>query len=374
MNTAVLFIRIFFLLFSVLFTTTYMTTVWGGFTLTNIAVGAFSGLAFSLLLIGIDSLFKTFNLRAFNIAILGLFTGYLMGQALVTIIQTAIDFGNLPISPATVSIVKIAVFLFAAYLGMVMTARASEELYMSIPFVRFKPTAQKKKEILIDHSVLVDSRMLDLAASGLLDNQVLLPRFILKDLYTMLESHDEESKSKARKSLDLIKKLEAIPSLDLKYIDTDFPEIKESLNKLVRLARLQDAYVLTADISRVQQSSIEGVRFINIHMLGLKPITHAGEYINIKIQRYGKEPRQGVGYLDDGTMVVVNGGAEFIGETIKVQVLSIKPTSSGRMIFCNATDENLFNEQEAAEALASLNHSSMDQSNLDQTHKSYFAL
>jgi len=149
------------------------------------------------------------------------------------------------------------------------------------------------------------------------------------------------TKAKARRSLDLIKKLEGLPSLDLRYVDTDFPEIKEPMTKLIRLARFMDTHIITSDINRIQQASIEGVRIINIHMLSnaLKPITQAGESITIKIQRYGKEARQGVGYLEDGTMVVVNGGAEFIGETVKAYVLSVKHTSSGRMIFCNAAEE-----------------------------------
>jgi uncharacterized protein YacL len=102
-----------------------------------------------------------------------------------------------------------------------------------------------------------------------------------------------------------------------------------------------DADLLTADISRIEQASIEGVRIINIHTLSnaLKPLTHSGETLTIKVQRYGKEPRQGVGYLEDGTMVVINGGADFIGETIKTHVLSVKHTSSGRMIFCNALED-----------------------------------
>jgi uncharacterized protein YacL len=101
-----------------------------------------------------------------------------------------------------------------------------------------------------------------------------------------------------------------------------------------------NANILTADISKIQQSELEELKVININLLSqaLKPLTTAGEHIHIKIQRFGKEPRQGVGYLDDGTMVVVNGGAEYIGKTIKVIVLSIKPTSSGRMIFCNTMD------------------------------------
>jgi len=117
--------------------------------------------------------------------------------------------------------------------------------------------------------------------------------------------------------------------------------VKDTMSKMVRLARLIDANIMTADISRVQMSSVEGVRIINLHTLSnaLKPLMQAGENIKIKIQRYGKEPRQGVGYLEDGTMVVVNGGGQFIGETIDAQVLSVKHTSSGRMIFCNALDD-----------------------------------
>lgn len=212
---------------------------------------------------------------------------------------------------------------------------------MCIPFVEFKQSTLKKKDILVDISVLTDPRIIDLASSGMLDHHLIIPRFSVKELQGQLENPDESIKTRARRCLDVIKKLENIPSLDLRYVDTDFPDIKDQMTKLVRLARFLDTNIITSDINRIQQSSIEGVRIINIHMLShaLKPITQAGEVLNIKIQRYGKEARQGVGYLDDGTMVVVNGGAEFIGETIKAHVLSVKHTSSGRMIFCNAAEE-----------------------------------
>ena len=152
---------------------------------------------------------------------------------------------------------------------------------------------------------------------------------------------DDQTKIKAKRCIETLKKLEDIPTLELRYNDTDFPEIKDQTSKLFRLARLLDANILTADISRVQSASIEGIKIINLHTLSnaLKPLMQAGEQIKIKIQRYGKEPRQGVGYLEDGTMVVVNGGGDFIGETIDAQVLSVKHTSSGRMIFCNAFDQ-----------------------------------
>ncbi len=181
----------------------------------------------------------------------------------------------------------------------------------------------------------------------------MIPRFIIKELYASAEMGDEISKSKARRCLDVVKKLEAVPGLELRFNDTDFPDVKETQGKLMRLARLLDANLLTADISRIQIASVEGIRIINIHTLSnaLKPLMQAGEFIKIKIQRYGKEPRQGVGYLDDGTMVVVNGGGNYIGEIIDAKVLSVKHTSSGRMIFCNAIDEDSLSEDEFEEDL-----------------------
>ena len=154
-------------------------------------------------------------------------------------------------------------------------------------------------------------------------------------------------KTRAKKSLETLRKLETLPELELRFIENSCPELKDCQAKLHHLARQLDANILTADINRVQQSEIEGLKIININFLShaLKPLTSAGEHIQIKIQRYGKEPRQGVGYLDDGTMVVVNGAAEFIGSTIKAVVLSIKHTATGRMIFCNVSEEEAGKER-----------------------------
>lgn len=367
MNISLTFIRIFFMIICVLFSTTYATTVpAGGFTFANFVIGVISGLAFGGALIGADVLFKRFNLRTFNIAILGLFCGYLMGEAILLILKTILDVSTLSISTESMSMLRIAIFLFTAYLGMVMTARAADEIYVSIPFIKFKPTSYKKKDIIVDASALLDTRIIDLAASGLLDHQLVIPRFLIKEFNSNVEGADENAKLKGRRCLDVVKKLENIPTLELRYSDTDFLDLKDQMSKLIRLARMMDANIITADINRVQQASIEGIRIINIHILSnaLKPLTQTGEHLNIKIQRYGKEPRQGVGYLDDGTMVVVNGGAEFIGETIKAQVLSVKHTSSGRMIFCNAADEGLMGVQEIEQSVT----------DLENTHKNYFAL
>lgn len=283
-------------------------------------VGIGAGFLLGLGLILCEPLFKQYTLRAFNIVIIGLFLGFLMKQALLLFLPTNFE----PF-----------ISLFSIYLSIQMTLRASDELSVSIPFIRFHSTAQKKKDLIVDASALTDPRILDLASSGILDHHLIIPRFLVKEINAQ-ESPD-------KRALEAIKKLEALPELHLRYSDTDFPDSKDLMNKTVRLARLLEANILSADISRVQMSAIEGVRIINIHTLsnGLKPLMQAGEKIKIKVQRYGKEPRQGVGYLEDGTMVVINGGGAFIDETIEAQVLSVKVTASGRMIFCNVLEEEV---------------------------------
>ncbi|NGX51180.1 MAG: putative PIN and TRAM-domain containing protein YacL [Chlamydiae bacterium] len=354
MNVSLAFIRIFFMIISIFFMTTFMLSRPEGLWVTNALIGVLIGVVFGLILVGFDRLFRRFNLRSFNIAILGLFIGYLMGQALVLIFDAIVELGTISqlLSPHVLEIIKIAIFLFGTYLGAIMTLRASDELYISIPFVKFAPTAQKKRDLLIDSSVLADARIIDICSTGIVDHHLVIPRFIIKELYSQTETGDEATKTKARRCLDVIKKLDELTTLGIRFNDTDFPEVKDLTSKFIRLARLIDANILTADITRVQMASIEGVQIINLHSLSnaLKPLMETGEMIKIKVQRFGKEPRQGVGYLDDGTMVVINGGGNFIGDVIDAQVLSVKHTSSGRMIFCNALEEGVdVEEQERPE-------------------------
>ena len=343
MNLSLAFTRILFMILSIFFMTAYMVSRPEGHSWMNISIGVGLGLILGLLLMGFGRLFSRFNLRAFNIAIIGLFVGYLMGQALVLILSAIlkISAASIHLSPDVLEIVEIALFLFGIYLGTLMAIRSSDEFYISVPFIRLSAGEQKKKELLLDLSVLADARILDFAASGIVDDMLVVPRFLVKELYMLSESQDESTKGRAKRSLETLKKLEGLKELGLRYNDTDFSDVKDPMTKMIHLARLLDANMMTADISRVQVSSLEGVRIVNLHTLSnaLKPLMQTGEQIKIKILRYGKEPRQGVGYLEDGTMVVVNGGGDYLGKTIDAAVVSVKHTTSGRMIFCNAPDE-----------------------------------
>jgi uncharacterized protein YacL len=258
-------------------------------------MGALIGLIFGMVLISFDMFFRRFNLRSFNIAILGIFIGYLMGKALTFVLHAVLEVSSIGVllQPHTLELVKIGVILFGVYLGTILTLRSSDELYVSIPFVRFTQAAQKKKDLVVDISVLADPRIIDLASTGLLNHQLVIPRFVVKELYAQSEIGDEATRSRAKRCLDVVKKLETMPELEMRYHDTDFPEVKDMMGKVVRLARLLDASILSSDISRVQMGSIEGIIVINLHGLSnaLKPLMQGGELIRIKIQRFGKEPR-----------------------------------------------------------------------------------
>ncbi|MDP1881087.1 MAG: TRAM domain-containing protein [Parachlamydiaceae bacterium] len=340
MNISFPLIQLLFTLTSILFSISFSSTYFeGGLNWINIGLGFLGGVFLAGLLIGSGFILKKLDLRSFCTVLLGLFLGYLMAEAILFTIS-----GILHVDVYTPQYMPLRFFSFLifSYFGIFAAVRTIFEIISSFPFLPEKQPENKKKDILVDISILNDPRIIDLASTGLLDHQLIIPRFALKDLYTQTESSDEFTQSKARRSLEVIKQLETLSTLDLRYADNDFTEITDTPSKLIHLARHLDTHIITSDIHRIQQPIVDGIRFINIHMLSnaLKPITQAGATISIKIQRYGKEARQGVGYLDDGTMVVVNGGAEFIGKTIKAHVLSVKHTSSGRMIFCNAAEDN----------------------------------
>lgn len=340
MNLSLAFTRLFFAVLSIFFMTSYMISYPQGAIGIKLLVGVCLGAVFSLLLLAFDILFRKFNLRSFNIAVIGLFAGYLMGQALVIIFNAILQISaaTIEMSPIVKELITIALFLFGTYLGMILALKSADEIYISIPFVRFSETSRKKRDSVLDSCVVSDVRLVDLCSCGIFNNQLILPRFVVKDLYLQLETTDENTQAKAKRGLDVIKKLQSMQGLNLRVHETDFPEIQDLQQKTLRLARLLDANLLTGDATKVQPSSSDGVQVINLHALSnaCKPLMQAGESIRIKVQRYGKEPKQGVGYLEDGTMVVINNGGDFLGEIIDTQVISVKQTSAGRIVFTNA--------------------------------------
>lgn len=344
MNVSLAFTRIFFSILSIFFITLYSIQSESLELFPKLIYGLTGGFSFSLMLFGFDTFFRKFNLRTFNILLLGLFVGYMMGEALNLIFKAILNISAISytLNASTVEILSICLFLFGTYLGSIMTIRWADEFYISIPFVKFSPTNHKRRDLVIDRSILLDPRFNDLCTTKILDQSIIIPRFVVKELYALMELQDEISKSKGRRAIETIKRLETLSNFGLRYNETDFPEIKQSAQKTVRLSRFLDANILTAESKQYQLVGAEGLEIINLNSIAaaLKPIMQSKESIRIKIQRLGKEPHQGVGYLDDGTMVVINNAKDAIGQTIQATILSSKSSPSGRIIFCNALDKN----------------------------------
>jgi uncharacterized protein YacL len=316
-------------------------------------IGSGLGILFAGFLIAFDHYAKKFSLRTLNNLTLGLFVGLLLGVALNLIFEQLVSIGfsaNVETAPQSdlLKMIRVSIFLFATFLGTMMVIRSTDELHLSIPFVRLTPVNDRRQDLIVDVSALADPRLVDLCSTGVFDHRLILPRFLLRDLHIQVEHSDEAIRFRAKKALDVAKKLEEMSSLQLRFHQTDFPETKDPLQKLQKLARSIGATILCSDQSKIQlPTQQDGIFYVNICSLSqaLKPLMQAGETLRIKIQRFGKEPLQGVGYLEDGTMVVVNGGGAFVGEVIQAQVLSVKHTQSGRMIFCNTLDGEHFEKE-----------------------------
>ena len=259
--------------------------------------------------------------------ILGLMTG--VGVSWYVIFWLEIEDGAITVY---IGATFVLLFGFAGIFLGLTRASSWEELVRRVDrqvLVRHAPK-------LIDTSVLIDGRIADLAETGFLEGNLLIPQFVLHELQRIADSPDDMRRARGRRGLDIIKALQEDDSLvDLEIIDDDPEDVREVDAKLVRLARKFDAKVMTNDFNLNKVAQIEGVKVLNINDLAnaLKPAVLPDEQMKLRIVKEGKEALQGVGYLDDGTMVVVDGGKPHVGMDVSVLVTSVLQTTAGRMIF-----------------------------------------
>ncbi|MDI6736057.1 MAG: TRAM domain-containing protein [bacterium] len=226
------------------------------------------------------------------------------------------------------------------YLGMVIAINKKEDILGMFTFGKPQVREGKQEEIifkdkLLDTSVIIDGRIADICEAGFIEGTLVIPRFVLKELQKIADSSDGLKRNRGRRGLDVLNKIQKMIDIPVKIDETDFPEIKEVDAKLVKLGKVQGAKVFTNDFNLNKVAELEGVKVLNINELSeaLKPVVLPGEEMNVHIIKEGKEFTQGVGYLDDGTMVVVDNGQDFIGQKVKVNVTSVLQTTAGRMIF-----------------------------------------
>jgi uncharacterized protein YacL len=225
-------------------------------------------------------------------------------------------------------VLYILVSVFAAYLG----ARVGAKQSVSIPSLGVTAASASGQPKIIDTSVIIDGRILEIVESGFLEGPLVLPRFVLRELQQIADSVDAMRRTRGRRGLDVLTKLQEVATLEISERDYDGIFVDA---KLVRLAAERHGKLLTNDYNLNRVAHVEGVDVLNINELAnaVKPVVLPGEELHVAIIRDGKEHHQGVGYLDDGTMIVVENGKRLIGEAVDVQVTSVLQTVAGRMIF-----------------------------------------
>lgn len=235
-----------------------------------------------------------------------------------------------PIGSYIAILLYVLVSLFAAYLGARVGAKRKIGSVLRIPGA---PSSQDGAAKIIDTSVIVDGRVLEIVETGFLDGPLVVPRFVLRELQLIADSVDGIKRARGRRGLELLAKLQELATIEI--ADRDYDDIAAVDAKLVRLAKERRAKLVTNDYNLNRVAQVEGVAVLNVNELAeaVKPVVLPGEDLHVAIVRDGKEPHQGVGYLEDGTMIVVENGRRLIGEETDVQVTSVLQTVAGRMIF-----------------------------------------
>ena len=293
--------------------------------------GIMIGFGLAGLLIGIDHALKGFSLRAFSAATFGLLLG--------TLVAEMIDHNELFIFGAdekTRWVIRLVLFLAFGYLGMVLAMRSNKEDFsLIIPYVRFKSQAKPENPLVLDTSVIIDGRIADLIEAKFVEGMIVVPRFVLQELQTIADSSDPARRARGRRGLEMLNRIQRNPRNEVKIHEADFPEEREVDAKLVRLTRTLGAKLYTNDYNLGKVAELQSVPYVNLNELAvaLKPSILPGEVLNLRIVREGKDKGQGVAYLNDGTMVVVNQAQQLIGQQVHAQVTSLLQTGSGVIIF-----------------------------------------
>jgi uncharacterized protein YacL len=275
--------------------------------------------------------------------VVGFFLTYVVGIALEPLLQTLGDkllggaenrdqYGNF-----VQGVVQLVLGMILCYTCVSLLIQTKDDFRFIIPYVEFSKEVKGLKPYILDTSVVIDGRIADVVETRVLDNQIIMPRFILTELQSIADSSDKLRRSRGRRGLDILNRLRGDDRVDLKIHDRELPEMANQPvdMKLVLLAKHLEGKVVTGDYNLNKVARLHNVEVINLNDVAnaLKPVYLPGERLQVKLVKPGEEEGQGVGYLDDGTMIVVENGRRHVGQMVQIEVTSILQTSAGRMIF-----------------------------------------
>ena len=299
--------------------------------------GVGAGLAFGLAIVALERQLARAPGRVVVQGLGGLLAGLLVGY-LVSLFLSRVFASLLPGAEVFGEVLCLA---GGAYLGTRLTLDKGSE-WSLVSFLRLlkeQPRAESYK--LLDTSVIIDGRIADITETGFLEGTLVIPQFILRELQHIADSSDPLKRNRGRRGLDILQKIQKKVDIRVEISDMDFPEIREVDNKLVATAKALNAKIVTNDFNLNKVAELRGVGVLNINELtnALRPVVLPGEDMRVYVLKEGKEYNQGIAYLDDGTMVVVDSGRRHIGQTVDVCVTSVLQTTAGRMIFSRLKEE-----------------------------------
>src|SRR3954451_2191687 len=277
---------------------------------------------------------KTLIGAAFG-SLLGIVGAYLIGMLISTQ-----DINTVPGELKT--FMTIALAFFMGYIGLMVGAAKGDYLDLTALGGIFSDKAAKRDYKVLDTSVIIDGRIADVAETGFLGGTLIIPQFILTELQQVADSPDSSKRQRGRRGLDMLQRLRNSSKLDVQILETDFPQVREVDLKLIELGKQLNAMIITNDFNLNKVAQLRGVEVLNINELAnaVKPVVLPGEAMRVFILKEGKEYNQGVAYLDDGTMVVVDNARKLIGKTADIAVTSVLQTTAGKMIFGRLCEEN----------------------------------
>ncbi len=264
------------------------------------------------------------------------YLGLIVGLFLTYVLRLAFS-SVLPNNTPTGDWFSLVLGMVVCYLCISLLLQTKDDFRFIIPYVEFVKEIKGLKPYVLDTSVIIDGRIADVVETKILDNQLIMPRFVIAELQAVADSADRLRRSRGRRGLDILNRMSNNADIDFKIYDRELPEFAgQPVDlKLVLLAKYLQGKVVTNDYNLNKVARLHGVGVINLNDLAnaLKPVVLPGEALEVRIVKHGEEAGQGVGYLDDGTMIVVEGGRDHINKTVKVAVTSVLQTSAGRMIF-----------------------------------------
>ena len=278
--------------------------------------GMIIGFGFGWLMIAVDEMLKGFSLRAFSATTFGL----LLGTVVALLIDRSGLFENA--EETTRWLIRLCLFLSFGYIGIILAMRSNKEDFsLIIPYVRFAPRNKPENLLLLDTSVIIDGRVADLIEASFIEGIIIVPRFVLKEIQQVADSTDSVKRARGRRGLEMLNRIQRNQRSEVKLHDGDFLDETGVDAKLIRLARNLNAKLFTNDHNLGRIAELQNIPCVNIHELArtLKPTLLPGEVITLRVVREGKDKGQGVGYMPDGTMVVVNNGQPHIGQQVEVQ-------------------------------------------------------